>query len=134
VKPDIGVLSRCPPADDPPQLGRDAVQHRALFLHPLGVIVHFAGDRRHDLLGLLARGVVEALRNPCVVEAEVAGQGRCRPAQVMGRERLEPSSSQRPAVLVLSLFVSCLVPRRASAIAFRWIGWPLYMGLSKTNC
>jgi len=67
-------------ADNPPQLGRHPVQHRALLLHALAVIVDLAGDGRHDLLRLLARGMVEAFRDPRVVETEITGQRRRRPA------------------------------------------------------
>jgi hypothetical protein len=62
--------------DDPPKLRRHAVQHRALFLHALGVIVDHAGDAGHNLLLLLARGVIQALRNPSIVKAEIASQRR----------------------------------------------------------
>jgi hypothetical protein len=37
-------------ADDPPQFGCNAIQHRALLLHPLRVVVDLAGDTGHDLL------------------------------------------------------------------------------------
>ena len=54
-------------ANDPPQLGCDAVEHRALFLHPLGVVVDLAGDAGHDLLLLLARGMIETFRDLSVI-------------------------------------------------------------------
>lgn len=66
-------------ADDPPKLGRDAIEHRTLFVHSLRVIVDLAGDGRHDLLLLLARGVIEAFGDPRIIEAEVARQSRRRP-------------------------------------------------------
>jgi hypothetical protein len=76
-------------ATDPPQLSCDAIEHGTLFLPALRVIVDLAGDRRHDLLLLLARGVIETFRDPRVIEAEIASQGRRRPAQVVRRERLQ---------------------------------------------
>src|SRR4029077_6769467 len=76
-------------ADDALKLGCDPVQHRALLLHPLGVVVDLASDGRHGLLLLLARGMIETLRDPCIVEAKIARQGRRRPAQIVRRERLE---------------------------------------------
>lgn len=39
---------------DPPQLSCHAIQHRALLLHPLAVIVDLAGNGWHDLLDFLA--------------------------------------------------------------------------------
>jgi hypothetical protein len=45
-------------ANDAPQLGCDAVQHRAPLLHPLGVIVELTGDGR----------MVETFGNPCIIE------------------------------------------------------------------
>src|SRR4051812_2140096 len=60
--------SHCRLADDPPQLSSHAVEHRALFLHALGVIVDLAGYAGHDLLRLLAGSVIKALRDPGVVK------------------------------------------------------------------
>ena len=43
----------------------------------------------HVLLLLLARGVIETLRDPRIVKAEIASQGRRRAAQIVRRERLQ---------------------------------------------
>lgn len=59
---------------------RNAVQHRALFLHPLAVIVDLAGNSRDDYVALLAHGMIEALRDGGIVEAEIARQCRRRAA------------------------------------------------------
>jgi hypothetical protein len=41
-----------------------------------------------DLFGLLARGMIKAFGDPCIVEAEIACQRRRRAAQIVWRERL----------------------------------------------
>jgi hypothetical protein len=71
-EPQSGFRLRLGLADDPPQFGCDAIQHRALFLHPLGVIVDLAGDAGHDLLLLLARGVIETVGDRRIIKAEIA--------------------------------------------------------------
>lgn len=76
-------------ADDPQQLGRDAVQHRTLFFHPLTVVVDLARDGRHDGVALLCHGVVKAFGDRSIVKAEIAGQSCRRPPQIVRRERLE---------------------------------------------
>lgn len=53
---------------------RDTIQHCALVLHALAVIGDLTGNSRHDLLDLLACCVIEALRDPRIIEAEIAGQ------------------------------------------------------------
>ncbi|MGY4330990.1 hypothetical protein ACVWWG_005407 [Bradyrhizobium sp. LB7.2] len=112
--------------DNPPELGRHAVQHSTLLLDSLGVVVHLVSNGRNDLFGLLDGRVIEALRDPCIVKTEVTVAAvRRRSCGVNG---LRPNNSQSPGVSDLSLFFSCFVPRNASAIAFRWIGWPLYVG------
>ena len=98
-------------ADDPPKLGCDAVQHRALLLHPLGVIVDLTGDAGHDLLLLLARGVIETLRDPRIVKAEVARQGRRRPAQIVRRERPQTEQRADAGRLHLALGLACRAAR-----------------------
>ena len=57
------------------------------------MIVDLAGDAGHDLLLLLARGMVEAFRDPRIIESEITGQGRRRPTQIVRRER--PQTEQR---------------------------------------
>jgi hypothetical protein len=91
-------FSFCGFANDPAQLSCDAIEHSALLLHPLGVVVDLAGDGGHDLLLVLARGVIETLCDPCIVKAEIARQGRRRSAQIVRCERLHPQ--QRVSIAV----------------------------------
>jgi hypothetical protein len=45
----------------------DAIQQRAFLLHPFGVVVDLASDAGHDLLLLLAGGVIETFRDLSVI-------------------------------------------------------------------
>ena len=86
----------------------DAVEHLALLLHTLGVIVDATGHCRHTrAVIILGDGVVEALRDPGIGKAEIAGQRRGGTTQIVGGEGLEAqqrADARRPhrAVLVLS--------------------------------
>ena len=62
------------------------IQHRALLLHPLGMILDLARDARHDLIRLFARGMIEAFRDPRIIKAEIARQGGRRSAQIVWRD------------------------------------------------
>jgi hypothetical protein len=74
----------------------------------------------HVLLLLLARGVIETLRDPRIVKAEIASQGRRQAPQIVRRERrFKPSSAQMPGVFTLPL---TFVPRSAVAMILRFIG------------
>ena len=72
--------------DNPLQFRCNAIQHRALLLHPFRVIVDLAGDAGHDLFVLLTRGVIEAFCDPGIIKAKIARQGRRRLAQIVWRE------------------------------------------------
>jgi hypothetical protein len=64
----------------------------ALLLHALGVIVDLAGT----ICSCFLLAAWKAFRDPSVIKAEIARQGRRRPAQIVRRERLQPSSAQMP--------------------------------------
>jgi len=57
--------------EDPPKLG-NAIQHRALLLHALGVIVDLAGT----ICSCFLLAAWKAFRDPSVIKAEIARQGR----------------------------------------------------------
>lgn len=63
----------CRPTDDPSKLCRDPVEHRALLLHPLGLVID-AGHAMHPLAVVLDHGMIEALRDPRIIKAKMPTQ------------------------------------------------------------
>jgi hypothetical protein len=81
----------------------------------------------HDLLQLLARGMIEAFRDPSIIEAEIASQCRRRPAQIVRREwspaeqRADPGRrSVDCRAIIETAKVHVLAPNDSDTYETRW--------------